>query len=139
MGQALIFAVKLIDSLGALLARAFYSFYLILSSLEVYWGFLKRLGLSIGEKALSFSFRGLGYSKALAVVIAWSLKFLISESCNMMTHSGTSSLGSGEGVGRRGFSLTDLFQSSCPSNSEVSLNQPAPNSPNPGEPISPPS
>ncbi|PHT68645.1 hypothetical protein T459_28132 [Capsicum annuum] len=45
-------------------------------------------------------------------------------------------------TGGRGFSLTDLFSnffgSSSPANSEAGLNQPAPDSPNPGEPAEPP-
>ncbi|KAF3683489.1 ATP synthase F1 subunit 1 [Capsicum annuum] len=45
-------------------------------------------------------------------------------------------------AGGRGFSLTDLFSdlfgSSFPTNFEVGLNQPAPDSPNPGEPAEPP-
>ena len=45
-------------------------------------------------------------------------------------------------AGGRGFSLTDLFSdlfgSSSPANSEAGLNQPAPDSPNPGEPAEPP-
>ncbi|KAF3653206.1 ATP synthase F1 subunit 1 [Capsicum annuum] len=45
-------------------------------------------------------------------------------------------------TGGRGFSLTDLFSdlfgSSSPTNSKVGLNQPAPDSPNPGDPAEPP-
>ncbi|MCD7472350.1 hypothetical protein HAX54_013503 [Datura stramonium] len=44
-------------------------------------------------------------------------------SFNMMRRRAGS--GSGESAGGRGFSLTDLFGSSSPSNSEVGLNQPA--------------
>ncbi|CAN4118967.1 unnamed protein product [Withania somnifera] len=117
---------------------AFYSLSLILGSLEVYWGFLERLALSLGGKALSLSLRGLGCSGALALTIAWSLQFCISSSCNMMAPSGASGSGSGEGAGGRGFSLTDLFGSSSPANSEAGLNQPAPDSPNPGDPAAPP-
>ncbi|MCD9644744.1 hypothetical protein HAX54_033166 [Datura stramonium] len=107
-------------------------------SLKVYWGFLKRMALSLGGKALSLSLRGLGCSRAPALAIAWSLKFLILESCNMMAPSGASSLGSDKGAGGRGFNLTDLFGSSSPSNSEADPNQLASNSPNPGEPTTPP-
>lgn len=60
----------------------------------------------------------------------------------MMAPSGASGSGSGEGAGGRGFSLTelftDLFGSSSPANSEAGLNQPAPDSPNPGDPAAPP-
>ncbi|KAK4372696.1 hypothetical protein RND71_008080 [Anisodus tanguticus] len=49
--------------------------------------------------------------------------------------------GSGEGAGGRGFRWTDLFGdlfgSSSPANSEAGANQPAPDSPNPGEPAAP--
>ncbi|MCE3050265.1 hypothetical protein HAX54_046768 [Datura stramonium] len=56
----------------------------------------------------------------------------------MMAPSGASGSGSGDGAGGRGFSLTDLFGSSSPGNSEAGLNQPAPDSHNPGEPAAPP-
>nr|AAD27608.1 unknown [Nicotiana tabacum] len=55
----------------------------------------------------------------------------------MMAPSGASGSGSGESAGGRGFRWTDLFGSSSPGNSEASLNQPAPDSPNPGEPAAP--
>ncbi|MCD9559187.1 Ubiquitin-conjugating enzyme E2 2 [Datura stramonium] len=51
-------------------------------------GFLERLALSLGGKTLSLSLRGLGCSGVLALAIPWFLKFLISESCNMMAPSG---------------------------------------------------
>ncbi|MCD7472642.1 hypothetical protein HAX54_013939, partial [Datura stramonium] len=55
-----------------------------------------------------------------------------------MATSGASSSGSGEGAGGREFILTDLFGSSSRGNSTTDLNQPAPDSPNPGEPAVPP-
>jgi len=55
----------------------------------------------------------------------------------MMAPSGASGSGSGESAGGRGFRWTDLFGSSSHGNSEASLNQPAPDSPNPGEPAAP--
>ncbi|MCD7463882.1 hypothetical protein HAX54_051630 [Datura stramonium] len=98
---------------------------LILGSLEVYWGFLERLAIYLDGKALSLFLRWLGCSGALALAIAWSLKFLISELCNMMGPSGASGSRSSEGTRGRGFSLTDLFGSSSPGNTEADLNQPA--------------
>ncbi|WMV46531.1 hypothetical protein MTR67_039916 [Solanum verrucosum] len=60
----------------------------------------------------------------------------------MMAPSGASGSGSGEGAGgsrfRRASKLADLFGSSSPTNSKAGLNQPAPDSPNPGEPAAPP-
>ncbi|TMW95480.1 hypothetical protein EJD97_008768, partial [Solanum chilense] len=60
----------------------------------------------------------------------------------MMAPSGASGSGSGEGAGGSRFrwasELADLFGSSSPANSEAGLNQPAPDSPNPGEPAAPP-
>lgn len=44
---------------------------------------------------------------------------------------------SGSGEGGRSFRWTDLFGSSSTGNSEASVNQPAPDSPNPGEPAAP--
>ncbi|MCD7464776.1 hypothetical protein HAX54_053405 [Datura stramonium] len=66
------------------------------------------------------------------------LKFLISELCNMMAPSGACGSRSSEGAGGRGFNLTDLFGNSSSGNFEADLNQPAPDSPNPGEPTAPP-
>lgn len=83
----------------------------------------------------------MGFSGGLALAVAWSLKLFISESCNiscnMMAPSGASGSGSGEGAGGRGFRWTDLFGSSSTGNSETSVNQPDPTSPNPGEPAAP--
>ncbi|KAJ8569606.1 hypothetical protein K7X08_006183 [Anisodus acutangulus] len=108
---------------------------------EAYWVFLERLAIALGGKALSFPLRGLGYSGALASAIAWSLRFSISESCNMMALSGASGSGSGEGARGRGFRWTDLFGDlfgrSSLANSEAGANQPAPDSLNPGEPAAP--
>lgn len=79
----------------------------------------------------------MGFSGGLALAVAWSLQLFISESCNMMAPSGASGSGSGEGAGGRGFRWTDLFGSSSSGNSETSVNQPDPTSPNPGEPAAP--
>lgn len=121
------------------------SYYLCLQldSLQSYSRFLERLAFSLGGKALSLSLRGLGCSGALALPIYFL--FCISSSSNMMApagDSGASGSGSGEGAGGSSFRWTslfsDLFGSSSPANSEAGLNQPAPDSPNPGEPAAPP-
>ncbi|XP_027771765.1 uncharacterized protein LOC114076576 [Solanum pennellii] len=60
----------------------------------------------------------------------------------MMSPLGASGSGSCEGAGGSRFrwasKLADVFGSSSPANSEAGLNQPAPDSPNPGEPAAPP-
>ncbi|KAH0663781.1 hypothetical protein KY284_028712 [Solanum tuberosum] len=123
-------SVLLFCLFSSFLLATFYSLCFLLGSLEFCWGFLERLALSLGGKALSFFLRGLGCSGALALAIAWFLQFCISESSNMMAPSGASGSGSGEGAGGSRFrwasELADLFGSSSPANSEAGLNQPAP-------------
>ncbi|KAH9769572.1 hypothetical protein KPL71_012058 [Citrus sinensis] len=94
-----------------------------------------------GSRTISSLLIKMGFSGGLALAVAWSLKLFISESCNiscnMMAPSGASGSGSAEGTGGRGFGWTDLFGSSSTGNSETSLNQPDPTSPNLGEPAAP--
>lgn len=98
----------------------------LIDSLEVYKAILGKMALSLGARALSVFFLKMGCSGglALAIVIVVRMAFLATEGNYMMP----------SGEGGRNFRWTDLFGSSSTANSEGSVNQPAPDSPNPGEP-----
>lgn len=115
------------------------SIFMLLGKMELFPFFLSKAFIAAGSRTISSLLIKMGFSGGLALAVAWSLKLFISESCNiscnMMAPSGASGSGSGEGAGGRGF--TDLFGSSSTGNSETSVNQPDPTSPNPGEPAAP--
>ena len=111
--------------------------FMVLGEIELFQFYLSKAFIAAGSRTISSLLIKMGFSGGLALAVAWSLKLFIEESCNMMAPSGASGSGSGEGAGGRGFRWTDLFGSSSPGNSEASVNQPAPDSPNPGEPAAP--
>nr|YP_010144810.1 hypothetical protein KYW51_mgp15 [Mirabilis jalapa]QQL93537.1 hypothetical protein [Mirabilis jalapa] len=93
--------------------------------------------ISAGSRELATLFIkccGAGSSGPLVLIIASLVRILghAAFSGNFMTDPGSDEAGEG-----RGFRWTDLFGSCSPSNSEASINQPAPDSPNPGEPAAP--
>lgn len=99
---------------------------MVLGEMELFPFYLSKAFIAAGSRTISSLLIKMGFSGGLALAVAWSMKFFIEESCNMMVSSVS---GSGEG-----FRWTDLFGSSSP---EASVNQPAPDSPNPGEPAAP--
>ncbi|KAK9187604.1 hypothetical protein WN944_019002 [Citrus x changshan-huyou] len=117
------------------------SIFMLLGKMELFPFFLSKAFIVAGSRTISSLLIKMGFSGGLALAVAWSLKLFISESCNiscnMMAPSGASGSGSGEGAGGRGFRWIDLFGSSSTGNSETSVNQPDPTSPNPGEPAAP--
>lgn len=106
--------------------------FLVLGEMELFPFFLSKAFIAAGSRTISSLLIKMGFSGGLALAVVWSMKFFfIEESCNMMAPRGNS--GDGDGSGE-GFRWTDLFGSSSP---EASVNQPAPDSPNPGEPAAP--
>lgn len=128
----------------------FYLLCLLIGSIDFFQALLSKVGFSVGGRALSFALCkwGCSGSGGLTFAILLAVRTLITaeaESIKTMmapSGAGASGSGSGEGAGGRGFRWTalfgDLFGSSSPPNSEASANQPAPDSPNPGEPAAPP-
>lgn len=97
--------------------------FMVLEEMELFQFYLSKAFIAAGSRTISSLLIKMGFSGGLALAVAWSVKFF---SCTMMVSSVSES---GEG-----FRWTDLFGSSSP---EASVNQPAPDSPNPGEPAAP--
>lgn len=96
---------------------------MVLGEMELFKFCLSKAFIAAGSRTISSLLIKMGFSGGLALAITWSIKLF---SCNMMVSSVS---GSGEG-----FRWSDLFGSSSP---EASVNQPDPDSPNPGEPAAP--
>ena len=124
---------------GAFLATILLFFYLLclkIGETAFFFDLLTRCGVSLGGRALSFFFIYKGLPAGIAFFITLLCKAFIftNEGTPLRMHMNSSG---GEGTGGGSFGWTSLFGSSSTGNSEASVNQPAPDSPNPGAPAAP--
>lgn len=121
------------------------SIFIVLGQMGFFQVLLSKAFIATGSRTISSLLIKMGFPGGLALAIALTLRTLISGTIitgedrvvTKMASGPGSGEGSGEGTAGRSFRWTDLFGSSSTGNSEASVNQPDPASPNPGEPAAP--